>query len=117
MQTRLLDALRDIVLVIRPDGRIIEANEAAVQTYGYPRDELLSLSIRDLRAHGFTDSVAEQMSRAGSEGLLFETVHRKKDGSTFPVEVSSRGIDVSDGRVLVSAVRDISDRKRAELAL
>ena len=83
---------RDIILFMRrDDGRILEANAAATNAYGYSRDELLTLKIQDLRApdtHGLT---ADQMAEANARGILFETVHRRKDGSTFPVEVSSRG--------------------------
>ncbi|MFL5273005.1 MAG: ATP-binding protein, partial [Anaeromyxobacteraceae bacterium] len=106
---------RDIVLFMRSDdGRILEANAAAVTTYGYSRAELLALSITDLRAPDARAQAREQLAAADAGGLLFETVHRRKDGSTFPVEVSSRGESVSGARTLISIVRDISDRKRAD---
>jgi PAS domain S-box-containing protein len=108
---------RDIVLFVHQDGRILEANRAAVVAYGYSRDELLSLSINDLRAPETHDSITRQMSRAASEGILFETVHRRKDGSTFPVEVSSRGASLGGEQILLSIARDIRERKRAEQAL
>src|SRR5436309_3250176 len=53
-------------------------------------------------------------ARAHAEGLTFETVHRRKDGSTFPVEVSSRGAEVAGERLLLSLIRDISERRRSE---
>jgi PAS domain S-box-containing protein len=106
---------KDIVLFIRrKDGRILEANTAAVKAYGYNRDELLELSIHDLRApdtHGLT---AEQMAQADAGGILFETVHLRKDGSTFPVEVSSQGATIGLERTLISIVRDITERKQNE---
>ena len=82
---------RDIVLFIRPDGRIAEANESAVAAYGYDRQTLLSLRIFDLRESDAPE-VAEQMVWAEA-GLTFETVHRRRDGTAFPVEVSSRRRD------------------------
>jgi PAS domain S-box-containing protein len=108
---------RDIVLFIRLDGRIVEANDAAVNSYGYERDEFLRLSIGDLRDPATTRSVASQMHAADSGGLTFETMHRRKDGSTFPVEVSSCGASVGGERLLLSIIRDITDRKRADEAL
>ena len=109
---------RDIILFMdRDDGRILEANEAALRAYGYARAELLALSIRDLRAHPTEEDVDAQMAEADEAGILFQTEHRRKDGSTFPVEVSSRGALVGERRTLVSVVRDISERRRAELAL
>jgi PAS domain S-box-containing protein len=108
---------RDIILFIgNKDGRILEANAAALQTYGYSRAELLSLTVRDLRA-GDTSDVANQMAQAEAGGILFETVHRRRDGSTFPVEVSSQGANIGSTRILISIVRDITERKRVEQAL
>ena len=105
---------RDIILFMDRDGRIIEANAAAERAYGYTRDELLELSVTDLRAVGAEAEIAHQMTEADERGILFETLHRRHDGSTFPVEVSSRGATVGGRRTLVSVVRDISERKRAE---
>ena len=51
------------------------------------------------------------MSRADTAAVLFETVHLRKDGSEFPVEVSSLGADVGGDRLLISVVRDITERK------
>ncbi|HSD58823.1 MAG TPA: PAS domain S-box protein, partial [Methanotrichaceae archaeon] len=106
---------RDIILFMRRDDeRILEANAAATKAYGYSREELLRLTIHDLRApetHGLT---ASQMTEADTNGILFETAHRRKDGSTFPVEVSSRSGTIDGIGTLISVVRDITERKRAE---
>lgn len=111
----ILEHSRDSVLLIRgEDGRILKANSAAVLAYGYTKEELLSLTIRDLRAPETVEPNAEQMAKADDEGMLFETIHRRKDGSTFPVEVSSRGVMAGGTRTLISMVRDISVRKQAE---
>jgi PAS domain S-box-containing protein len=108
---------RDIVLFVRPDGRIGEANDAAVAAYGYSRDELLCLTVFDLRDPATTGDVPAQMLQADSRGITFETRHRRKDGSTFPVEVSSRGAEVSGERLLLGIVRDASERQQAQAAL
>lgn len=105
---------RDIILFVRLDGRLIEANEAAVQTYGYTREELLSLSIGNLRAPGTESTIDKEIKQAAATGILLETIHRRKDGSTFPVEVSSRSTVICNELVLLSIIRDITDRKRAE---
>jgi PAS domain S-box-containing protein len=106
---------RDIWLFLRhADGRILEANAAAVNNYGYSREKLLTLTIHDLRAPDAQKLTAGQMTQADTQGILFETVHRCHDGSTFPVEVSTRSATIGDTRLLVSVVRDITDRKRAE---
>ncbi|MBZ5726388.1 MAG: PAS domain S-box protein [Acidobacteriia bacterium] len=106
---------RDAILYIRrEDGRILDANPAATRAYGYTRDELQSLSIQELHAADTHELTAGQMAEADTAGILFETVHRRKDGSTFPVEVSSQGATIGGLRTLISAIRDITGRKREE---
>jgi PAS domain S-box-containing protein len=108
---------RDIILFMDRGGQIIEANAAAERAYGYTRDELLKLTVADLRAVQAEAQMAAQMTEADERGILFESLHRRKDGTVFPVEVSSRGASVGGRRTLVSVVRDITERKRAEEAL
>ncbi|HWQ56368.1 MAG TPA: PAS domain S-box protein [Bryobacteraceae bacterium] len=108
---------RDIILFVARDGRILDANAAAISAYRYSREELLELSIYDLRDEGTHATVATQLAEADNRTLLFETVHRRKDGSTFPVEVSSHGADILGTRTLLSIVRDITLRKEAQQKL
>ena len=108
----LAERARDVILFIALDGHIVEANDAAERTYGYSRDELLTMTIHDLRASDTLSLVRPQMIDADRIGILFETVHRKKDGSTFPVQVSSQGANGPNERLLLSIVRDVTDRKR-----
>lgn len=110
----LFEHARDIILVIDAElGTIIDANLAAERAYGYARRELLAMTIFDLREDPKAP-VSAQMRTANAAGIQFETVHRRKDGSRIPVEVSSRGETISGRRCLLSIVRDISDRKRQE---
>src|SRR5688572_6320602 len=109
---------RDLVLFVRPPaGRIVEANDAAAAAYGYSRDDLLRLNIADLRDPATVPEIGDQMAQAGDGGLTFETRHRRKDGSLFPVEVSSCGANVAGEWLLLSIIRDVSDRKRSEDAV
>lgn len=105
---------RDIILFVGTDGRILEANDSASSTYGYTHDELLELSIFDIRTPDSVGLTAAQMAEANEGGILFETVHRRKDGSTLNVEVSSCGTQIEGNRVLISIIRDITARKQAE---
>jgi PAS domain S-box-containing protein len=101
----------DIILFVhRGDGRILEANAAATMAYGYSLDELLSITIHDLRAAETRDLTADQMAQADSRGILFETVHRRKDGNTFPAEVCSQGATIDGTRILINIIRDITNR-------
>lgn len=110
----LSERARDIIFLLRPDGTILEANEAASRIYGYPRDELLKLKVHDLRAPSTLPQLDAQLAKANREGILFETLHRRKDGSDFPVEVNSTGAEIGGERLLLSVIRDITERKQAE---
>jgi len=103
----------DIFLIVKPGGQIIEVNEAAVREYGYSRDELLNMNISDLRSEDELPIVLQQLEHA-ADGLLFETVHKRRNGTTFPVEVNARGITIGDETVIASIIRDISERRAAE---
>ena len=107
---------RDPLLLVDLEGNIIEVNQAAVQLYGYTREEL-----QNMRLHGLRKDAAEvidlQMLQAKSTGILFESVHVRKDGRTVPVEISSRGVTIEGRDMLLSVIRDISQRKETELTL
>jgi PAS domain S-box-containing protein len=110
----LFEHARDIILVIdADDGTVIDANRAAEVAYGYTREELMALKVFDLRPEA-SPAVERQMRVADREGLLFEAEHLRRDGSRFPVEVSSRGDVMQGRRCLFSIIRDISERKRFE---
>jgi PAS domain S-box-containing protein len=108
----LFDHSRDILLLLTWDGKIVDANRAALRAYGYPHEELLQLKVSDLRDPATLPEVERQMERAQNDGIFFETRHRRRDGDIFPVEVSSTTIDVSGERLLLSVVRDTSDRRQ-----
>lgn len=110
----LFEHARDIVLMIDADtAMILDANHAAELAYGYSRDELLQMRVYDLRLE-LVGYVGEQMRIADADGTMFEALHCRKDGTAFPVEVSSRGDTIDGQRVLFSIVRDISVRRELE---
>ncbi len=108
---------RDIMIFFSEEARILEANAAAERVYGYTREELLRLTGRDLSADGEVRATADEIQSAGPEGMLYETLHRRKDGSTFPAEVSVRSATVGGMRTIVSVIRDIAERKSLEAQL
>lgn len=105
--------INEIELVVSLDGRVREANDRAVDAYGYTREELLGLNVVDLRLDDRM-FVTGQMAEAAREGIRFEPLHRRKDGSTFPVGVSSRAFEVDGEALLHSIIRDLTDTKRIE---
>jgi PAS domain S-box-containing protein len=111
------DLALDIMFVISTDGQILDANKAAVDAYGYTRDELLSLTAADIRSPEERHAVSHQLSRSAAEGIRFEATHVRKNGEHFEVEVISRGIKIQGKTLLFSVVRDITERRRAEAAI
>ncbi len=107
----------DAIFFIAKNGKILDVNNAAIRMYGYTSEEFLSLTIMDIRRFYEKELVLKQLSYAESEGHLFETIHFHKDGSALPVEVSSQGANYNDERIIVSIVRNISERKKMEESL
>jgi PAS domain S-box-containing protein len=116
----LISHANDVFLLLAEDGAILDANRRAVDTYGYTLAELLGLSINDLRTEGAPSDLQklkQHIEAGGEQGLIFETVHRLKHGSTLPMEVSARALRV-DGNVFFQGIaRDISERKKSQEAL
>jgi len=101
----------DIVLLTDETGVIVEANDRAVAAYGYSHDELVGLAMGRLRDD---QSAIRYHDDESMDGIVYEAVHRRKDGTGLPVEVSVRSLEVQ-GRLFAQAIiRDISGRKRDE---
>ena len=114
----LIKYANDIILLVDMDGRIIEANDQACRTYGYTQEEIHRLRIQDIRTNDSPSEIETQMKRdENGEGLVFETEHRRKDGTKFPVEISSQFIKIEGTRFFQSIIRDITERKHAEESL
>ena len=108
----------DIILLVDQDLKIVESNDRALLSYGYTHDELLQLNLKDLRPSELRIALDAQIKQIEqSNGLVYETFHQRKDGTTFPVEVSSRLIEVEGKKFYQSIIRNITDRKRVEEAL
>jgi PAS domain S-box-containing protein len=114
----IMNQARDVILVIDEDLRIVEINQSATAVYGWTREELLGRPVSDLRAPGVPIGQPE-LTRIvfSSAGATYETIHRRKDGTTLPVEVSSLLVEDEGRKQGLAIVRDISERKRAEEAL
>jgi len=96
-------------------GNIVEANETFCRMLGYTQEEAARLNVSDWDAKWSKDELMERFRRLIHEdGALFETTHRRKDGTLIEVEVSTTGIQIDGSYYLYATSRDISVRKRIE---
>ncbi|HEX3870339.1 MAG TPA: PAS domain S-box protein, partial [Pirellulales bacterium] len=116
----LVEATPDALVIIDRQGTIVLVNSQTEKLFGYHRDELLGQAVEILvpdhlrREHvGHRDRfLNEPSTRPMGRGL--ELAGRRKDGQTFPVEISLSPLETEQGSMVVSTIRDISDRKRLE---
>jgi PAS domain S-box-containing protein len=110
----LVDQSRDGIVVLDDDGRVQEANQKYAQMLGYSLAEVHQLHVSDWDMTWTREQLMGMIREVDEKGDHFETVHRRKDGSTYDVEISTNGA-VCGGRKLVFCVcRDITERKHAE---
>jgi PAS domain S-box-containing protein len=114
----LVDKSRDAIEIVDPNTlRFLDANEKACSDLGYTRQEMLSIGVLEIDT-AFTEESAkkilEQLRELGS--VVVEGVHRRKDGSTFPVEVALTRVPLEQEYVIAIA-RDLTERKQAEARL
>ena len=109
--------INEAELVTATSGAILEANDRACTLYERSREELVCLKVHDLRPPGTLPDIEDQFRKAGREALRFETVHHRRDGTPFPVEVSTRFFTVGGVKYLHSLIRDLTEQHRHEADL
>lgn len=107
-----------VMLIVDPeDGRIVDANPAAVIYYGWNRDELCKMNISQINILTKAEIQTEMQLACTEKRSFFRFSHRQRDGSTRDVEVVSGPISIHEKSLLYSIVTDITERRQAELEL
>ena len=108
----------DAIIVYTRDLTVLQVNDKALELYGYTKEELLGMSADLLRIPELRAEIPFVLEKTMNEGgYRFDTVHLKKDGSRFPVEVSIRFMELMGSPCFQALVRDITQRKQFEKAL
>ncbi len=115
----LFENARDAIFVVDPeDGRILETNATAREELGYSREELLNLFLWDFSVDPSSDGGKRRLQDVKNSGrATFETQHRRRDGTLFPVEVRAQRIFFGNRVAVMGLSRDISERLQARQLL
>ncbi len=120
----------DAIMVLDERGNVVDVNSQACTSLGYTREELLSMTLRDYEMRLLSEEERAERERAG--GTLWQRIlaeepgsvtgmhlgeHRRKDGTTFPVEAHVGGVDYGGRRMIFSSIRDITERRTLEAQL
>ena len=116
----LLEAVPDAIVAVNHEGVILQINSQTEGLFGYTREELIGQRIeilvpdrqREAHRHHFSHFTDRPKTRRMGAGL--DLKGRRRDGSEFPVEISLSPVSTDGGMVVLSAIRDVSDRKRIE---
>ena len=118
LSTDLLEALPDAVIAVDREGTIVQVNSQTQALFGYDRDELIGKKVEMLvpesfrqQHHHHRDNFA-RAPKTRRMGADLDLYGRRRNGSEFPVEISLSPIVTDGGLFVLSAIRDISDRKR-----
>ena len=118
-----LDTAVDAIITIDEQGRIESFNKAAEQIFGYTADEVAGENVSVLMPSPYReehDSYVGNYLRTGEKkiiGIGREIIGRRKDGTSFPMELAVSEVQLGTRRIFTGIVRDISERKRSEEAL
>jgi PAS domain S-box-containing protein len=114
----LVDNTGDAIFLRNEQGKIYDINKRACDSLGYSREELLSMTAADVELPVGAEDSGPTVKRAAEDySQNFESLYRRKDGTTFPVEVHLTSVGSVAYPLILAIVRDITDRKQAEKAV
>ena len=116
----MVDQSNDALFVIDPGtSQFLDVNQKACLDLGYCRDELLHMRVIDIEGVLLDESMwKEHVRKVLEEGvMMMESVYKRKDGTTFPIEVNIKTVKEDEKDYFIAVSRDITERKKAEKEL
>ena len=111
----ILKYANDIILLLDDNFGIVEANDKALEAYQYTRDEIIGQPLKKLIDSKAAQKLEKNFTRLDHMGYAtFESRHKRRDGSVFPIEISARRVDIEGIKFYQAICRDITERKYAE---
>jgi PAS domain S-box-containing protein len=112
------DLSGDAIFIFDGEGHVIEVNQVACERYGYTREEIRRMHIREIDTPDQAPEIPVRLEKVHRGGAaFFEAMHRAKDGRLLPTEVNARFVRQGDASFIICIFRDIAERKKVEEAL
>jgi len=112
----LLRTASDGIYIYDIDGQLVQVNDAFCRMLGYTSGELLTMNVAQWNAQWSAEELKVKIRALGNECSVFETRHRRRDGSIIDVEVSSSRVEIDGQQLVYNSARDITERQRTEAA-
>ncbi|HZK12839.1 MAG TPA: PAS domain S-box protein, partial [Atribacterota bacterium] len=114
----LSEATTDCILIETVEGRVLECNTAGAKMFGYNKKEMIGLTINDRVPEGFAKKLPKVISeKEVTQGFFVPRISKKKDGTIFPTEIATKIVNIKGTPRLITYIRDITKRKKAEKKL
>jgi two-component system cell cycle sensor histidine kinase/response regulator CckA len=113
----ILNTVADGIHILDQDGNLVRCNEAFARMLGYTEEETAGLNVAEWDAQWTREELRSMVRVLFDKSAVFETRHRRKDGSLFDAEVSARALLIGSRSLLFASSRDITSRKRAAAVL
>jgi PAS domain S-box-containing protein len=113
----LVDQAADSMFLCDSTGRFVDVNRQACESLGYTREQLMAMSVSDIETGIDHEEQAQIRARAAREAVTIDGIHRRRDGTAFPVEIRIGVVHAGPQPLLLALARDVSERRRAEQLL
>ena len=110
----LLRTASDGIYIFDLDGNVMQVNDAFCRMLGYTQEEMLGMNVAQWNAQWPKEELMAKIAALGASNAVFETRHRRRDGSIVDVEVSASRVEIDGQQLIYNSARDITERKRTE---